>query len=194
MDRTSLSFLDRLRQQSDSESWNRLVDLYRPLLRRWLKGYQVQDADVEDLIQEVLLVVFRELPAFQHNQQTGAFRSWLRTILVHRLRDFWRARQYRPLATGDSDVKRQLDELADNDSHLSHVWDREHDEHVMRRLMDLAKPKFAAKTWRAFCRQMLDGASATEAANELSISVDSAYAAKSRVLRMLRQEARGLIE
>ncbi len=194
MNETSLSLLDRVRQHPDSECWNRLVELYAPLLKRWLTRYQVQDSDSDDLVQEVLSVVARELPTFQHNQQTGAFRSWLRTILVNRLRDFWRGRQYRPIATGDSDFKRQLDELADEKSKLSRVWDRQHDDHVMRRLMDSVRPKIAASTWTAFRRQMIDGATASKTAKELGISVDSAYAAKSRVLRMLRQEARGLID
>ena len=52
----------------------------------------------------------------------------------------------------------------------------------------------SASTWTAFCRQMIVGVSASDTAKELGISVDSAYAAKSRVLRMLRQEARGLID
>jgi DNA-directed RNA polymerase specialized sigma24 family protein len=41
---------------------------------------------------------------------------------------------------------------------------------------------------------MIDGVSPQEVAKELGISVDSAYAAKSRVLQALRQDARGLID
>ena len=194
MNETSLSLLDRAAAQADSESWDRLVELYAPLLKRWLDRHHVQDSDADDLIQEVLTVVARELPAFRHNQRKGAFRNWLRTILVHRLRDFWRARQYRPIATGDSDIQRKLDELADETSEVSRIWNQQHDEHVMRQLFAAVRPKVAPKTWEAFRRQMFDGASASEAAGELGISVDSAYAAKSRVLRILRQEAGGLID
>ena len=88
---TSASLLERLRDQPDSAAWTtRLVDLYTPLLRGWLSGRGLQACDVEDLVQDVLAVVVCELPHFRHNRRTGAFRRWLRTILVHRLRDFWR--------------------------------------------------------------------------------------------------------
>jgi len=194
MDNTSLSLLDRLRRQSDSRSWTRLVELYGPLLKRWLGRYQLQDADAEDLVQEVLAVVFRELPRFQHNRRAGAFRSWLREILVHRLRNFWRSRQYRPVAPGGSDIQRRLDELADRTSELSRLWNLQHDEQVVRRLLASVQPRVEAATWKAFCRQMIDGIPALDVSGELNISVASAYAAKSRVLRMLRQEARGLID
>ena len=89
---TSLSLLDRLRASPDDADWSRLVEVYAPLLRGWLTRADVQPNDADDLVQEVLLVVHRELPAFQHNQRPGAFRCWLRRIVVHRLRNFWRSR------------------------------------------------------------------------------------------------------
>ena len=47
MNRTSLSLLERIRQSADSESWNRLVELYAPLIRGWLRSYGVSGADEE---------------------------------------------------------------------------------------------------------------------------------------------------
>ena len=39
MNETSLSLLDRIRETSDAQSWNRLVALYAPLLKRWVLWY-----------------------------------------------------------------------------------------------------------------------------------------------------------
>ena len=88
MNETSLSLLARVRQTDDSEAWNHLVELYAPLMRGWLRSYEVTGADADDLIQDVLTAVSQELPKFDHNQRTGAFRSWLRKILVHRLQNY----------------------------------------------------------------------------------------------------------
>jgi len=191
---TSLSLLDKLIRQPDSESWTRLADIYSPLLRGWLGRYGIQSSDVDDLVQEVLLTVSRELPGFEHSERRGAFRSWLRTILVHRLRNFWRARQHRPIATGDSDLMQQLDELADQNSTMSRVWNQQHDQHVVDRVLELIQPKVAPKTWEAFRRRSIEGTAANVVARELGMSIDAVYAAKSRVLKMLRQEAEGLID
>jgi RNA polymerase sigma-70 factor (ECF subfamily) len=49
-------------------------------------------------------------------------------------------------------------------------------------------------TWRAFRRQVVDGAAAAAVATELGISVNAALLAKSRVLRRLRDEAGGLLD
>ena len=101
MNETSLSLLERIQQTADSASWNRLVEIYSPLMVRWLGNYGVQGADADDLLQEVLAVVAQELPRFDHNQRTGAFRSWLRKILVNRLRGFWRSQKQQPPVCGE---------------------------------------------------------------------------------------------
>ena len=55
MNQMSLSLLTRLRHSPESAAWNRLVELYAPLIRAWLRKYDVQDSDADDLVQEVLL-------------------------------------------------------------------------------------------------------------------------------------------
>jgi RNA polymerase sigma factor (sigma-70 family) len=193
MPETSISLLDRLRDSPDAASWQRLVDLYTPLIQSWLRRQGLQPADADDLAQEVLAVLVRELPGFQH-QRPGSFRSWLRTITVNRLRNFWRASQTRAVATGDSDMLRRLDELEDPRSELSRLWDQEHDEHIMKRAMELIESDFAPSTWKAFRRQVLEGASVDTVAAELSLSANAVIIAKSRVLSRLREEIRGLVD
>lgn len=194
MHETSLSLLERLRQSPENEGWNRLADLYTPLIRAWLRRYDVQDSDASDLVQEVLLAVSKDLGKFEHRGQPGAFRGWLKAILINRLRKFWRARNRRPQARGDSDIDARLAQLVDPASDISQAWDREHDQYVLRQLMALAEPQFEPKTWKAFCRVSLEGAKPDVVAQEMGISLNAVCLAKSRVTRRLRQESAGLIE
>lgn len=194
MSDTSVSLLERLSSRKDQDSWTRFVDLYVPLIRNWLRRYSVSHQDSEDLAQDVLTVVVRELPQFRHNQQRGAFRNWLRNVTVNRLRTLWRTRRGRAAATGDSDVAQMLDELADANSSLSRVWDQQHDEHVARRLMELIQPQFEPKSWEAFRRVVLDGKKAADVASELGMSANAVFVAKSRVVARLRQEMQGLTD
>ncbi|MCI0683660.1 MAG: sigma-70 family RNA polymerase sigma factor [Gemmataceae bacterium] len=193
-DATSASLLERLAATSDAGAWQRLVDIYTPLIRGWLLRHAVQDADCSDLVQEVLAVVTRKLPAFQHNQRRGAFRSWLRAITTNCLRDFWKARRYRPRATGDSDFQDVLAQMEDPASGVSRLWDQEHDRHVTRKLLELLQPQFEPRTWTAFVKVAVEGADADRVAAELKMTVNAVWIAKSRVLARLRQEASGLIE
>ncbi len=191
---TSLSLLDRLRQSPDDADWSRLVEAYSPLLRAWLVRSDVQAADADDLVQEVLLVVHRELPAFQHNQRRGAFRSWLRQIVVYRLRNFWRSRGWLIAAGNDSRLEERLRQLEDDGSHLSQLWDREHNLAVARKLLELIEPRFTETTRLVFRRLVLDGADAGTVATETGMSLNAIFTAKSRVLRELRRLGQGLLD
>ena len=190
---TSASLRGRLAAAPTADDWRRLDDLYRPLLRAWMARAGVPASDVDDLVQEVLLVVFREVAGFERRRQ-GAFRAWLRTILAHRMRDYFRGQKYRPTATGDSDFLRRLDELESPDSALSRLWDREHDQHVAASLMQRVQGDFDPATWQAFRRHALEGEPAVRVAEALDLSLNSVLLAKSRVLKRLRQEVAGLVD
>jgi RNA polymerase sigma-70 factor (ECF subfamily) len=190
---TSLSLLERLTDRPTDPDWRRLVELYQPLLRAWCLRSGVGDADADDLVQETLSVVVREVGQFRRGP-AGSFRSWLRTILAHRLRNFFRGRQNRPIATGGSDFLQRLDQLESPDSELSQLWDREHDRHVAGRVMKLVERDVKLQTWQAFRRHVIDGVPAAEVAAELGLSRNTVLLAKSRVLKRLRAELAGLVE
>jgi RNA polymerase sigma-70 factor (ECF subfamily) len=194
MAETSVSLLERLRRQPDSPDWQRLVAIYTPLVHGWLRRQEVPPTDADDLVQEVLAVVVRELPAFEHNQRPGAFRAWLRGITVNRIRGYWRTRQRPDRASGESEAARQLDQLEDPDSGLSQIWDQEHDRHVMARLLEIVEKEVTPSTWQAFRAVVLEGKAETAVADELGLSVNAVFIAKSRVLSRLRREAQGLID
>ena len=194
MDETSLSLLHRIRETSDAKSWDRLVALYAPLLNRWVMWYEVQDSDADDIVQDVLTVVMRDLAKFEHNERPGAFRSWLRAILVNRVREFWRSRKYRPMATGTSSIDEKLNQLQDDTSEVSQIWNREHDQFVLKRLMNVVQSQFEPKTWQAFERQVLDGEKPEKVAGDIGMSMSGVYTAKYRVLNALRRESEGLID
>ena len=193
MEETRHSLLLRA-QTGEENAWKDLADLYRPLILSWLNRQGVPASDLEDLCQDVLLSVVKHLPNFQHSDRRGAFRSWLRTIVCSRTADYWRGIDAGVQASGGSGVTAALQRIADPESDLNRQWDEEHDQYVVRRLLDLVEEVFEPTTLQAFRRLVLEGASGAETAKELGISVMSAYKAKSRVLRRIRQVAEGLID
>ena len=148
---TSLSLLDRLRD-GDAETWQRMNDLYSPLMHARLRPCRVQPSDVQDITQIALTIVLRRLPEFQHNGRTGAFRTWLRGIVGNVLREHRRAADRRPVA--DDAL---LAELVDTQSELNRRWDIEHDRYILRGLMKLVAadfrrppgPRSSARHWTA---------------------------------------------
>ena len=188
MTNTSVSFLGRLQDRNDADNWMRLHEIYAPLLRRWLASYEIQGPDEDDLVQAVMMTVASEIGEFQHNGRTGAFRSWLKNIMLNRIRAFWQQRKRSP------NVDARLSQFADPHSELARQWDAEHDQHVLQELLRLVRPQFQPQTWLAFQRTALEGAPPAKTAQELGITTNAVFIAKSRVMRRLREEADGLVE
>lgn len=195
MDVTSQSLLQRLQSgASDDGTWQRLVDLYRPLILHWLRRTLTQSQDTEDLTQEILLVIVREVSGFVHPGHAGAFRGWLKAITVNRMRRFWRSRMKNARATGSSGVLGLAAQLEDPDSDVSRLWDEEHDQFVLRRLLELMESEFEPQTLQAFRRTALEEEPAKIVAGDLQMTVNAVYVARSTVMRRLRLEAQGLID
>ena len=192
MTATPRSLIERLRHGSHEDSWRIFHNLYAPLIFKWLSRLGLTTSDAEDATQEVLLVVVEELPRFEHNHRLGAFRRWLRTIVVNRARRVWRLRSKGAHATtiDTLSLAATIDPNSDPDEH----WEREHNVHVTHYLLQILEPEFRLSTWLAFRRQVVDGQKAATVATELGMSVDSVLAAKSRVLRRMRKEAKGLLD
>lgn len=173
---TSQSLLDRLKQaKPDGADWRRLQEIYQPMIREWLGRISGLRDDADDVSQEVLVVVIRELPRFERRRD-GSFRAWLRQITVNRVRASWKARQRQPQAGGEAD--RLLAQLADSDSDLARQWDQDHDRHVFQKLLAVVRPNFEPATWTAFLRFGLEGVPAAQVAKEIGISENAIVLAK----------------
>src|SRR5436190_18566417 len=77
---TRMSLVARLRDVRDGGAWVEFLDLYQPLVVKLLTRRGLQDADAQDLSQEVLLAVCRRIEDWRHNGRKGAFRSWLYVV------------------------------------------------------------------------------------------------------------------
>ena len=192
MELTSLSLIDRLKvARPEDNEWGRLQGIYLPLIQRWLRRVPGLATEADDLAQEVFVVVIRELARFERRRE-GSFRAWLRTITANKAKYYCKQRDRRP-AIEMACAEGFLDQMVDPASALAREWDREHDEHVMQKLLAAVKGDFGRTTWAAFCRLTLNGQPAAQVAEELGIPENAVFLAKSRVMRRLRREAGDLL-
>lgn len=194
MNTTSLSLMDRLAGDGNDSDWQRLLLVYRPFIEGVVRGYPALASQTDDITQEVMMVLVREMPRFDR-QRTGSFRSWLRGITVNQLRIALRkSKKFQQTDNDGLTIEGQLNELADPASIASQKWDEQHDQAVLERIVQVVKGDFKDITWRAFQRYAIDNAPPASVAQELGVSLNSVLLAKSRVLRRMREEAAGLID
>ena len=177
--RTPASLLHRLRTAPDGVAWERFVEIYGPLLYRWLRQYGLQHHDACDIGQDVLVTVISEIPKLHYDRERGSFRGWIRTIMSNRLHGFWRTRRTQTAGWAVGDLDQRLDELADSDSGVARRWNEEHDGHVLGQVLALLKAVFEPVTWQAFWSTVVGGEKPAAVAATLGASRNAVYLAKS---------------
>src|SRR4051795_8064238 len=102
---TRVNLLTQLRQDpSDQAGWDELVERYGRHIYRWCRQWKLQDADAEDVTQEILLKLTQKLRSFAYDP-SRSFRGWLRTVAHHAWRDFEDSRRRALRAAGGSQVQ-----------------------------------------------------------------------------------------
>ena len=183
---TRVTLLVRLRQDPyDPAGWHEFVDRYGPLIYRWCRQWNLQDADAEDVTQDILVKLCQKLRDFRYDPSL-AFRGWLKTVAHHAWRDFENRRRVRAGAGDGRSEDRLLTVQARDDlvQKLEEAFDLE--------LLELAKARVrrrvASHTWEAFRLAAIEGMPVAEVAARVHLQVAMVYVAKSKVQRMLQEE------
>lgn len=185
-DTTSLTLLARVRQ-SDQQAWKRLVELYGPLVYEWSLRAGLKPGDAADVGQEVFTRVWSAIGGFRRERPGDTFRGWLRMITKRQLMDFWRRRQHLPqtVNTDAGDLANLHVEIPDDDDANQLAEDRQL---LYLRAIELLRSDFEPVTVEAFWRVVVNGQHARDVGQQLGITANAVYIAKSRVLARLRSE------
>jgi RNA polymerase sigma-70 factor (ECF subfamily) len=189
---TSLSLLARA-QSRQAGAWERLIELYGPLVYHWCRQCRLPDADTADVFQDVFQAVAANLGRFRRDKEGDSFRGWLRTITRNKVRDHFRAASHQPTATGGSEIQQQLLQVADpllpdDDSSESDLKRRQ-----LLQALEWIAGDFEERTWRAFWRVQIEGHDTDSVARDLKMTAAAVRKAKYRVLQRLREELRDLL-
>ena len=184
-DRSSTSSnLIRRAQKQDPAAWDRLAELYGPLIFSWCRRSGLSRPNATDAVQETLTALLRGIN--QYDENVGAFRGWLWTVARNQMIDLARRQAQQPLATGGTDFHQQLQQIPEqlpaDDTQEQVAW-----RCVLNRAMEQVRVDFEPGTWQAFWLVTVEGLSPAEAAAQLNTSAGAVRTARSRVVRRLRE-------
>ena len=176
-------------RQRDPQAWQRLTELYGPLVYHWARRHGLSAEDASDLTQEVFSAVASAIARFLHAPERGTFRGWLWTIARNKLHDHFRREADREEAVGGTQAWLRLSSIPEIWSDESHdATDRAVLQRLFQRALDRVRCEFEDRTWQAFWLSTVEQRDTTDIATLLGLSANSVRQAKSRVLRRLRHE------
>src|SRR5215212_11638195 len=94
---TRRTLLSRLRNLDDQESWRTFFNLYWRLLYNVARKSGLDDLCAQEIVQDTVIAVARQMPEFRYDPAQGTFRQWLLRITRRRIIDHLRKIYRQPL-------------------------------------------------------------------------------------------------
>ncbi len=184
---TRESLLLRIRDPRDREAWFEFAAIYRPLVYRVGRRFGLQDADAQNLVQDVLRKVERQANGWEPGQARGSFRRWLSTVARNAAIDAIR-RAAPDAGQGGTSVRETLQGLPARPENSDAVYHLELERQAFRWAARRIRREFTEATWTAFWQTMVEGQACAEVAARLERSLGAVYTARSRVMQRLKEE------
>lgn len=183
---TRASLLLRLRDEHDMLAWDEVMSIYGPLVLRMAMRQGLQQADAEDVVQEVFSAVSTSIDKWLDQDRRSGFRKWLLGICRNASLNAINRKPKGGVGFGGSSGMEVLAQLSERNEKLESEFDDEYQRQVYQWAAGRVREEVTEVTWLAFERTHLNGISIEQAAQELGVVAGNVYVARSRVMKRLR--------
>jgi RNA polymerase sigma-70 factor (ECF subfamily) len=196
---TRWSLLSRLRNWDDQASWQDFFNTYWQLIYGVAMKAGLNDAEAQDVVQETVITVAKNLEQFKTDPAHGSFKGWL----LHTTR--WRiADQFRKRSPGQGKQGRPSDQTDRTDTaeriadpaglSLEAAWDEEWEKNLLAVATENVKRKVSPEEYQIFDLCVARGSPVQEVATRLGVKVWKVYFAQKKVGGLLKKEVNKLGE
>lgn len=192
--------LDRIQDLDDQDAWGEFFQFYWDLIIGWAKMNGCSDAMAQDVFQETIINLIRNLPEFEYDRKKGYFRSYLKTIVLRRVRDAFRreGKYVSELKVFDKDGE-MLNNTSEDIPDLDNKNDIDMDKHWLQTVLSQALQRSYSKvdylTYKSFCLHVLEEMSVSEVADKIGVARErNIYEHKNRMLDIIKREFKTIIE
>lgn len=182
---TRHSLIQRLQDSGDEAAWEEFASIYRPIIVRLALRKQLKFDEAEDLAQQVLLLVLKNISKWKPDPARARFRTWLQTVVRNATLNAL-SRRPKEQASGGTTSMQKLNQCPDKADSLwfDLQWQRE----TLRWVAQQVRGEFESTTWTAFWDTAIEQLSAQEVAQRIGKSVGAVYIARSRVMQRIKQK------
>ncbi len=194
---TRATLLDRIRDD-DENAWNEFCDFYWDLIHGWARRMGCTEHQAQDVFQETILNLLKQMKGFDYDPQKGCFRAFLKTIVRCRVSDSFRKDgRYVNASAFETDENKEFD-LLDQYDHVEQPETLADDvvwlDSILRQALRNAYSRIDEQSYKSFCLYVLDQRPVEEVMKELGIERQGAiYQQKSRFLNILKKEFNALL-
>lgn len=188
---TRSSLLFRLKEWKDSASWDEFFQAYNKSIHKIAIGRGLTRIEAEEVVQETMVAVARQMPEFSYDRAIGSFKSWLFTITRRSIGKHLKKRltgDAPPANPGQTDVTEELESYIDPAPGLEQQWDEEWRLNLIHLAMDRVRRRIKPKQYQMFDLYVTQHLPMEQVTKMLNVNTAQVYMAKLRVSAMVRHE------
>ncbi len=194
---TRYSLLSRLQNWDDQESWKDFFDTYWRLIYSIARKSGLTDAEAQDVVQDTIICVAKNINQFKRDRALGSFKGWLRNLTRWRIADQFRkrAKEAPPFSAAADEISGTsagTEITGDADTGLDQMWEEEWQSRLAEAAMERVRRRVREEHYQMFDLNVVQQLPAGRVAKILGVSVAAVYLAKHRILRLIKQEVRTL--
>ena len=194
--RTRATLLGRMKDLDDQASWQEFFEIYWQLIYRFARKAGLNDAEAQDVVQETMLAVSKQMPRFTYNPAIGTFKAWLLTLTRWRIVDQFRKRgpisPHHVRLDGSAETA-TLERIADEKSpDWTAIWETDWQKTVLTAAMTRVKRHLDPLKFQIFDFYVNREWPPDKVAQTFNVAVNQVYLVKNRVTEMLREEVQRL--
>ncbi len=184
--KTNHSLIARVKNLGDGASWEEFIEIYQPVVFRMARRRGLQDADAQDVMQQVFLSISRSIEGWTAGNGQPPFRAWLTTIARNAITKSL-TRQPRDAAVGSTSMIELLNALPDSESTTAELQAEARKE-IVRWAAEQIRTEFSEGIWNVFWQTAIEGVSIADVAKSTGRSPGSIYVARFRVIARLKEK------
>ena len=183
---TSHSLIERVHDPANGAAWAEFLGIYQPVVYRMARRRGLQDADAQDVVQQVFASIARSIDTWTGGADRPPFRAWLTTVARNAITNAL-TRRPRDRAAGSTSVVQRLNEVPVPEETISEII-REAQREIVHWAAKQIRPEFTEQTWNIFWKTSIDGVAIEDVAALTGRSVGAIYVARHRVLTRLKEK------
>lgn len=183
---TRATMFERLRDGGDPMAWDEFFNRYWRLIFAFARRLGCSEHTSEEVVQDVMLAMFKQREVFHYDPKKGSFRNWLCTVVRNQVEKHRGKAAERFRAAGGDFLARELS-IPAADAPPDDAIEEEFQNAMLVVLLNLVRQEVSPKTFQAFELTARHGLSGAEAAEITGLRRDAVYAARCRVLARLRE-------
>ena len=194
---TRRSLLTRLKQWDDQESWQEFFNTYWRLIYSVARRSGLGDSEAQDVVQETVAAVARQIPQFKYDPQLGSFKSWLLLITRRRILDHLR-KEYRRVKVAEPSPRdgartSTLERIPDPSGDvLEQIWEEEWKQQLFDGALQRVKRQVEPRHFQIFDCYVLKEWPVKEVAKTFDVSASRIYLIKHRIANLIAKEVHKL--